>query len=160
MSGERASKINQECLQEKLMSQVKSGDTVKMHYTGKLENGEVFDSSRERDPLEFTIGSGKVMPGIEKGIIGMEIGDTRTIEIPPEDALGPRREDLVVEMKKSDFPEDMSFKIGQMMQMQRKDGDSLVVTIRDINGDNVTLDANHPLAGRTLVFDVELLEIA
>jgi FKBP-type peptidyl-prolyl cis-trans isomerase 2 len=142
------------------MGQAKDGDTVKLHYTGKLRNGEVFDSSKDSQPLKFTIGNGEVMPGIEKGIIGMEIGDTKTIEIPTEDALGPRREELVVDVERSDFPEDMTLSVGQRIQMRHEDGDPMILTVTDMKDNKITLDANHPLAGEALVFDVELVEIA
>ena len=142
------------------MSKAKSGDTVKVHYTGKLEDGNVFDTSRERQPLEFTIGSGNIMPGIEKGVIGMEIGDTKAIEIPAEEAFGVRREELVVEVKKNEFPNYVTPTVGQKLQIQQQDNDPIIVIITDVNEDTVTLDANHPLAGYTLFFDVELLEIS
>ncbi len=142
------------------MSQAKNGDTVKVHYTGKLENGTVFDTSKDRQPLEFTIGSGGIIPGFEKGIIGMEIGDTKTITVPPEEAYGPRRKDLVVDMKKTDLPEDITPAIGKRLRMQQKDGNPIEITITDMDEDTVTLDANHPLAGNRLVFEVELVEIA
>ncbi len=142
------------------MSQAKNGDTVKVHYTGKLENGTVFDTSKDRQPLEFTIGSGGIIPGFEKGIIGMEIGDTKTITVPPEAAYGPRRKDLVVDMKKTDLPEDITPAIGKRLRMRQKDGNPIKITITDMDEDTVTLDANHPLAGNRLVFEVELVEIA
>jgi len=141
------------------MSQAKDGDKVKVHYTGKLENGEVFDSSKDRQPLEFEIGGGNVMPGVEKGIIGMEIGDTKSIQIPPEDAFGPWRRELLVDLKRNEFPENMNLTVGQKLQMRHMDGDPLSLIITDVNEDTVTLDANHPLAGKTLVFDVELIGI-
>jgi len=142
------------------MTQAKHGDMVKVHYTGRLENGMVFDSSKDRQPIEFTIGSGNVIPGFEKGIIGMEIGETKTITIPPEEGYGPRREELIVDVKRSDFPENITPAIGQQLQIRQPSGNFISVTITDMNEDVVTLDANHPLAGSTLVFDVELIEIA
>jgi peptidylprolyl isomerase len=141
------------------MSKVKDGDTVKVHYTGKLENGDVFDSSRERDPFEFTVGNKAVIPGFEKGVVGMGVGDTKTIEIPPEEAYGAKQDELVVVVKKSEFPEDITPSIGQRLQIKQQDGNPVVVTITDLTEDNITLDANHPLAGYTLFFDVELIDI-
>jgi peptidylprolyl isomerase len=141
------------------MSQAKDGDKVKVHYTGKLENGEVIDSSKDRQPLEFEIGGGSVMPGVEKGIIGMEIGDTKSIQIPPEDAFGPWRRELLVDLRRNEFPENMNLTVGQTLQMRHTDGDPLSLIITDVNEETVTLDANHPLAGKTLVFDVELISI-
>ncbi len=142
------------------MSKVKDGDTVKVHYTGKLENGDVFDSSREQEPFEFTVGNKAVIPGFEKGVLGMEVGDTKTIEIPPEEAYGEKQDELVVEVKKSEFPEDITPSIGQRLQIKQGDGNPIVVTITDLTEDSITLDANHPLAGYTLFFDVEVIDIA
>jgi peptidylprolyl isomerase len=141
------------------MSKVKDGDTVKLHYTGKLENGDVFDSSREKEPFEFTVGNKAVIPGFEKGVVGMGVGDTKTIEIPPEQAYGAKRDELVVVVNKSDFPEDITPSVGQRLQIKQQDGNPVIVTITDLTEDSITLDANHPLAGFTLVFDVEIVEI-
>lgn len=142
------------------MSKVKDGDTVKVHYTGKLENGDVFDSSREQEPFEFTVGNKAVIPGFEKGVLGMEVGDTKTIEIPPEEAYGEKQDELVVEVKKSEFPEDITPTVGQRLQIKQGDGNPIVVTITDLTEESITLDANHPLAGYTLFFDVEVVDIA
>lgn len=142
------------------MSKVKDGDTVKVHYTGKLENGDVFDSSREQEPFEFTVGNRAVIPGFEKGVLGMEVGDTKTIEIPPEEAYGEKQDELVVEVKKSEFPEDITPTVGQRLQIKQGDGNPIVVTITDLTEESITLDANHPLAGYTLFFDVEVVDIA
>ena len=142
------------------MSKVKDGDTVKVHYTGKLENGDVFDSSREQEPFEFTVGNKAVIPGFEKGVLGMEVGDTKTIEIPPEEAYGEKQDELVVEVKKSEFPEDITPTVGQRLQIKQGDGNPIVVTITDLTEESITLDANHPLAGYTLFFDVEIVDIA
>ena len=141
------------------MSKAKDGDTVKVHYTGKLDNGEVFDTSKEREPFEFKIGGQAVIPGFEKGVVGMGVGDSKTIEISPEDAYGEKKEELVVEVQKSELPEDITPSVGQRLQIKQQDGNPIVVTITDMNEDNITLDANHPLAGYTLFFDVELVEI-
>ena len=141
------------------MSKVKEGDTVKVHYTGKLENGDVFDSSREREPFEFTVGDKDVIPGFEKGVVGMGVGDSKTIEIPPEEAYGAKRDELVVVVKKSEFPEDITPSIGQRLQIKQQDGNPVVVMITDLTEDSITLDANHPLAGYTLFFDVEIIDI-
>ncbi|HDZ24044.1 MAG TPA: peptidylprolyl isomerase [Desulfobacteraceae bacterium] len=142
------------------MSKAKDGDTVKVHYTGQLENGEVFDSSRQRDPLEFVIGSGNVIPGFENGIIDMEVGDSKRITISPEEGYGERREELVVKVIRNEFPEHISPAVGQQLQIKQGEGDVLNVNITALDEESVTLDANHPLAGHTLLFDVELMEIA
>ena len=142
------------------MGQAKNGDTVKVHFTGRLENGEVFSNSKDDQPLEFTLGSGKIIPGFEEGIIGMEVGETKTITVPPEEAYGPRRKELIVDVEKTDLPENITPAIGEQIQIRQKDGNPIKVTITDMNEDTVTLDANHPLAGNTLFFHVELVEIA
>jgi peptidylprolyl isomerase len=141
------------------MSKVKDGDIVKVHYTGKLENGDVFDSSREKEPFEFTVGNKAVIPGFEKGVVGMGVGDTKTIEIPPEEAYGAKQDELVVVVNKSEFPDDITPSVGQRLQIKQQDGNPVVVTITDLTEDSITLDANHPLAGYTLFFDVEVVDI-
>jgi peptidylprolyl isomerase len=142
------------------MSQAKSGDKVKVHYTGKFEDGEVFDSSEGREPLEFTLGEGNVIPGFDNGVIGMDLNDKKSITIPPDDAYGQRRDDMVLEVKKTDFPENITPELGQQLQMTNPNGQAVNVVITDVKEETVTLDANHPLAGKTLVFEIELVEIA
>ena len=141
------------------MSKVKDGDTVKVHYTGKLEDGTVFDSSKEDEPLELTIGAGNVIEGFEKGVIGMERGSSKTVTIPPEEAYGSMNEELVAKVKKENFPENITPVIGEQLQLKQQDGNIVNVTITEIEGDTVILDANHPLSGKTLIFDIELVEI-
>lgn len=142
------------------MSKVKDGDTVKVHYTGKLtEEGTVFDSSREREPLEFTLGEGQLIPGFEKAVIGMEAGDNTTVDIESEDAYGARREDLELEVSKSDLPDNIDPEPGMQLQMQQQNGQAIPVQITAVEDDYVKLDANHPLAGKDLTFDIELIEI-
>ncbi|HID72290.1 MAG TPA: peptidylprolyl isomerase [Thermoplasmata archaeon] len=141
------------------MTQAKDGDTVRVHYTGKLEDGSVFDTSRGGEPLEFTIGAGQIIPGFEKAIIGMEPGNSKTIKIPSEEAYGPRREDMMVVVEKSQFPEDIKPVVGQELQIRQGDGLAIPVTVVEVTESKVTLDANHPLAGKDLTFDIELIEI-
>jgi peptidylprolyl isomerase len=141
------------------MSQAKDKDTVKVHYTGKLEDGSVFDSSTGREPLEFTLGTGSVIPGFDQGIVGMAIGETKTITITPDDAYGPLRKDLVIEVKKSDIPGEIDTSVGQRLQIPQPEGQPIPVVITEVTDETITLDANHPLAGKTLIFDVELVEI-
>ena len=142
------------------MGQAQEGDTVKVHYTGKLDNGLVFDSSQDREPLEFKIGAGQVIPGFEKGIIGMEVGQSKTVKLPPEEAYGPQREELIAEVKKADIPENIKPSVGQRLSLRQPDGNTVNVTISDVNEESITLDANHSLAGKTLIFDIELVEIS
>jgi len=143
------------------LSKVKDGDTVKVHYTGTLtEEGTVFDSSEDREPLEFTLGEGKLIPGFEKAVVGMEQGDETTVEIESGDAYGQRREDLELEVAKSDLPDNIDPEVGMQLQMQQQeDGQAIPVQITAVEDEFVKLDANHPLAGKDLTFDIELVEI-
>jgi peptidylprolyl isomerase len=141
------------------MSQAKNGDTVKMHFTGRLQNGEVFSKSEEDQPIELTLGTGELIPGVETGIVGMEVGEKKTITVPPEQAYGPRQEELVVQVKRSDLPEHISPSIGKPLRIRQSDGNDIQVFIADMTENTVTLDGNHPLAGLTLFFDLELVEI-
>ena len=141
------------------MAQAKYGDTVKVHYTGKLDDGTVFDASVNGDPLQFTIGSGQIIPGFEQAVVGMNPGESKTVKIPAEDAYGQRREDLVLEIEKSQLPEGLKPEVGLQLQSRQPDGRIIVLTIADISESHVTLDANHPLAGKDLTFDIQLVEI-
>lgn len=143
------------------MSKVKDGDTVKVHYTGKLtDDGTVFDSSEEREPIEFTLGEGQLIPGFEEAVIGMEEGDDTTVEIDSENAYGERREDLELEVAKDDLPDNVDPQAGMQLQMQQQeDGRAIPVQITAVEDDYVQLDANHPLAGKDLTFDIELVEL-
>lgn len=141
------------------MKQVKSGDKVKVHYHGKLTNGETFDSSEGRAPLEFEVGSGMVIKGFDDGVTGMQVGDKKTINIPFSEAYGPRNPEMVIEMPKDRFPPDMQLEQGMPLMMSDGSGQNFQVTVVEIKPESVTLDANHPLAGQDLVFDLELMEI-
>ena len=141
------------------MTQVKDGDTVKIHYTGKLDDGTLFDTSADDDPLEFTVGKHEVIPGMEDALIGMEPGDEKTITIPSENAYGPYHEEMVVVVNRSEFPEEMEIEVDQQLSVVLEDEQSIIVTVTEIDGDNVTLDANHPLAGEDLTFEIQLVEI-
>ncbi len=142
------------------MTQAKQGDKVKVDYTGKLKNGSVFDSSASREPLEFMIGNGQVIPDFEDAVVGMNPGDSKTIEIPAVRAYGPRHEDLVIAIDREQFPPDINPEVGDQLQISQPDGRASVVTVTDINDSSVTLDANHPLAGEDLTFDIQLVEVA
>ena len=140
-------------------SGAKVGDHVKIHYTGMLGDGTVFDSSVDREPLEFTLGDGSVIPGFEQGILGMNIGDSKTITIPVDSGYGPRHEEFVVNVAKTNFPPDLKVEVGQQLQMQQPDGRAMNVMVLEVGEDSVRIDANHPLAGQVLIFDLELVEI-
>jgi peptidylprolyl isomerase len=137
----------------------KEGDTVKVHYTGKLEDGMAFDSSEGAEPLEFTIGAGRMIPGFEEGVIGMAPGETKEVRLPPEKAYGHYRDDRIIVVDKKDFPEDVVPEIGKELEICTQDGRVVAMQVSDIEGDKVTLDANHPLVERTLTFDIKLVEI-
>ncbi|WP_369328342.1 FKBP-type peptidyl-prolyl cis-trans isomerase [Danxiaibacter flavus] len=141
------------------MQQVKQGDKVRVHYHGKLTDGTTFDSSEGREPLEFEVGSGMVIPGFDNGVLGMSVGDKRTVEIPAEEAYGPRNDQYITEFPKDRFPEDMTPEVGMQLAMSDGQGQQIPVVITEVLEDVVVLDANHPLAGEDLVFDIELVEI-
>jgi len=141
------------------MAQAKSGDTVKVHYTGKLDDGSVFDSSADREPLQLTIGESRIIPVFEQAIIGMEPGELKNIKIPSEQAYGPHREELVRTVDRSILPADLEPKVGQRLNATHVDGRTIVVRVKGFSESSLTLDANHPLAGEDLTFDIELIEI-
>jgi FKBP-type peptidyl-prolyl cis-trans isomerase 2 len=141
------------------MAQVKSGDTIKVHYHGKLTSGETFDSSEGREPLEFEVGSGMVIKGFDDGVTGMNVGEKKTVNIPVDEAYGPRNPEMVIEMPKERFPQDMEIAVGMPLGMSDQNGQQYQVTIVEIKEEVVMLDANHPLAGQDLTFDLELVEI-
>lgn len=141
------------------MSQAKQGDEVKVNYTGRLEDGTVFDSSEGREPLAFTLGNGQVIPGFDAAVDGMAIGDSKTITIPCADAYGPYREDMVLNVPREQLPEGLEPEVGQQLQMGQSEESMLVVSVTEVADDSITLDANHPLAGKDLTFDVQLVEI-
>ena len=141
------------------MAQAKQGDTVRLHYVGKLQDGTVFDTSRERHPLQFTIGNGQVIAGFEQAVIGMNIGEAKTARIPMEQAYGPRRDDLVVNMDRGQLPPGLDPKVGQRLELTQTDDQVSLVTVTGVTESTLTLDANHPLAGRDLTFDITLVEI-
>lgn len=137
----------------------RQGDTVRVHYTGALEDGTVFDSSEERGPLEFTIGGGRLIAGFEQTVVGMTPGETRSTRIKASDAYGAYREDLVIEVDRDRFPPDLEPEVGLQLEVRRPDGVTQLFMITETSESNVTLDANHPLAGHDLIFDIRLVEI-
>jgi FKBP-type peptidyl-prolyl cis-trans isomerase 2 len=141
------------------MARAKTGDKVKVHFEGSLENGTVFGLATDEDPFEFTIGEKNMLPGFENAVIGMQKGDTKTITLPPEEAYGPYKEEHVYMTDRSGFPPDINLEVGKRLKVRLKDGQIAVVTIKHITDDNVVLDVNDPLAGKTLTFNIELVEI-
>jgi peptidylprolyl isomerase len=142
------------------MAQATKGDKVKVHYTGKLDDGTEFDSSRGRDPLEFTVGAGQMIPGFEAGVAGMDVGETKSVKITSDQAYGPRHDEMIVTVDRGEFPADVAPAIGDQFQMRHETGQVITVTVTGVEDDKVILDANHPLAGEDLNFDIELVEIA
>ena len=140
--------------------QAKKGDTAKVHYTGRLESGEVFDSSRDGDPLEFEVGSGQVIAGFDEGVEGMTVGDHKTIEIEPGEAYGQRVDALIQAIGREGINLDREPEVGMRLGLQLPDGNEIPVTITDVTPDSITIDANHPLAGQKLIFDVELIDVS
>jgi len=141
------------------MSQANTGDIVKIHYTGTLEDGKQFDSSEGREPLQFELGAGQVVPGFDKAVSGMTVGDTKSVTIAPEDAYGERNEQAVQEVPKSALPEELEPEAGMMLQAQNQNGQPVQLTVVAVNDESITVDANHPLAGKTLNFDINLVAI-
>jgi len=141
------------------LSQVKEGDKVKVHYTGTLDDGSVFDSSKERQPLEFQIGSGQIIPGFEKAVLELNPGDSTRVDIPSAEAYGDVREDMIVNVEREKLPADIDPEVGMQLQLQQPDGNALPVVVSEVSESHVTIDANHPLAGRDLTFEIELLEV-
>jgi peptidylprolyl isomerase len=141
------------------MAQAQSGDLVKVHYTGRLADGTIFDTSRQRDPLEFTLGGGEILPGVEQAVLGMTAGEAKSITIPAAQAYGPHQPERVIEIKRHQLPPDIQPELGQHLHMQRQDGETLEVVVTALTEGHITLDANHPLAGHDLRFDLQLVEI-
>jgi len=146
-------------MKEEKMGKVEKGNTVRVHYTGKFENGEIFDTSVNRTPLEFIVGNGQVIKGFDEAVIGMKIGEKKTVNIPFEEAYGPHMDELVFTFEKQSLPENLNPEIGQKLQLVTGDGKRVNVTIIAVSETDITLDANHPLAGKNLVFEIELVEI-
>jgi peptidylprolyl isomerase len=141
------------------MQAVKNGDTVRVHYHGRLTDGTTFDSSEGRDPLEFKVGAGMVIKGFDNGVVDMKVGDKRTLNIPVEEAYGPKNDELIMEFPKENIPADLNPQVGMDLQMSNPQGQVFPVKVAAISNDFITLDANHPLAGEALIFDIELVEI-
>jgi len=141
------------------MAEAESGDTVKVHYKGTLDDGTVFDDSHDGDPIEFTIGDEELIPGFEEAVIGMQEEENKEVHIPQDEAYGEHREDLVATIDRSELPDDMDVEEGQHLRMEGQNGQTMIVRVVDMDEETVTLDGNHPLAGEDLTFNIELLEI-
>jgi FKBP-type peptidyl-prolyl cis-trans isomerase 2 len=141
------------------MSVVATGNKVKIHYTGTFDDGEVFDSSREVDPLEFEVGAGQVIPGFDNAVVGMAVGESKQVRLLEDEAYGPYNPEMVFDADPSQFEEGLALEVGQQFQTQMEDGTPLLLTVKSVEGDKITLDANHPMAGKVLNFDLEVVEI-
>lgn len=141
------------------MANPQKGDTVRVHYTGTLPDGEQFDSSRGGDPLEFKLGEGQIIPGFEAAVLTLVPGESTQAAIPPDEGYGPHRPELLVELEREQFPTDMELEVGQTLQLNDQEGNPVVVRVAELGEEAVRLDANHPLAGQELTFDIELVEI-
>ena len=135
------------------------GDTVRIHYTGTLEDSTVFDSSLERDPLEVTLGEGMLIPGFEEAVRGMHVGQSKTVTISPEEAYGPHLDEMVLVIEREQLPPELNPVVGQQLQMPQQDGRVIIALVTDVSETTITVDANHPLAGKDLTFEIELVEI-
>jgi len=142
------------------MAQVKNGNTVKVHYTGKLADGTVFDSSTQGDALQFTLGSGQLIPGFEKAVLGMDVGEEKTFTIPAAEAYGEHNTELVFVVDRSSLPANVEPAIGRRFQIRQQDGSVTAVTVSALSEAKVTFDANHPLAGKDLTFEIQIVEVA
>ena len=140
------------------MSHAKPGDTVRLHYTGTLDDGSEFDSSRGREPLEFTLGAGQVIPGFDEAVSGMRVGERKTVTIPADQAYGVRQEELILAVPRAQVPPHIALEVGQELQLSQE-GHAFQVTVREVTDEQVVLDGNHPLAGEALTFALELVEI-
>ena len=141
------------------MSQVKQNDTVKVHYTGKLVDGQVFDTSEGKEPIEFTLGLGQLIPGFEKGLLDMKVNERKTIHIPKEEAYGEPRAELVQEVEKSQLPEEITPEVGMGLVSKTPDGQEMNLVVSEVKENTIVVDGNHPLAGKDLIFDLEVVEI-
>lgn len=141
------------------MSKVKEKDTVRVHYTGKLDNGEVFDSSVDREPIEFNLGEGQLIPGFEKGLIDMAVNEKKTLNIPMAEAYGAHSEELIQEVPSNELPEEVKPEVGMKLMSKLPDGREIPLTVTEVKEESIMVDANHPLAGKDLTFDLELIEI-
>jgi FKBP-type peptidyl-prolyl cis-trans isomerase 2 len=151
--------LNSKGRREKL-AKAKHGDILKVHYTCKLKSGEIIDTSTKGEPLEIKLGDGQVIPSVEKALIGMDLGESKTAKIPAKDAYGPYREDLLIEIDKNRLPQNLSPQVGQRLSINKVDGQKMIVSIAKVSGSRVTLDGNHPLAGKDITVDLKLLEIS
>lgn len=138
---------------------IETGNQVSVHYTGTFDDGEVFDSSQGRDPLSFKVGAGQMIQGFDQAVLGMRQGESKKITLGPDEAYGPRNEELLIDIPNANFPDDMKLEVGMMLQMSNEQGQPVPATIAEINEESVKMDVNHPMAGKTLNFEIEIVEV-
>ncbi len=138
---------------------IETGHKVSVHYTGTFEDGEIFDSSKDRGPLDFEVGAGQMIKGFDAAVVGMKVGDAKQITLAPEDAYGPRNDEMMIDLPRTSFPEDMEITEGMQLQLTNPDGQPVPAMVAVIGEENVTMDVNHPMAGKTLTFDIEIVEV-
>jgi len=141
------------------MSQAKKGDSIKVHYTGKLDDGTVFDSSVGREPLDFTVGAGQLIAGFDEAVVGMAVGEKKSVRIEAEQAYGPHQPEMTLQAPRTELPADIQPELGMQLEASQEGGHSMVVTVVEVTDESVTFDANHPLAGKALTFDIEVVEL-
>lgn len=141
------------------MTKAKKGDKVKVHYTGKFTDETVFDSSATRDPMEFELGSGQMIEGFDEAVEGMEVNEKKTVRLPPDQAYGPKRDELMITVSKKEVFNDMEVQVGQKFEIPQEGSQPVVVEVDEVDGDKVVLNGNHPMAGKELIFDIQLIEI-
>jgi peptidylprolyl isomerase len=141
------------------MAEAKQGDTVKVHYTVRLEDGTILGSTTNHEPLQFTIGEGEILPGFEEAIVGMNPGESKTVQVPADGAFGPHQEEMIVVVGRNRLPADLKPKAGESLLFRQEDGKTITVMVTDVSESSVTIDANHPLAGKDLTFDIQFVEI-
>ncbi|MGD0624923.1 MAG: peptidylprolyl isomerase [Thermodesulfobacteriota bacterium] len=141
------------------MAEAKQGDTVKVHYTVRLEDGTILGSTTNHEPLQFTIGEGEILPGFEGAIVGMNPGESKTVQVPADEAFGQHQEEMIVVVGRNRLPADLEPKAGESLLFRQEDGKTITVMVTDVSESSVTIDANHPLAGKDLTFDIQFLEI-
>ncbi len=138
---------------------IAAGNQVSVHYTGTFDDGEIFDSSQDREPLAFEVGAGQMIQGFDLAVLGMKQGESKKITLAPEDAYGPRSEELIIDIPNTNFPDDLKLEVGMMLQMTNQSGQPIPATVVEINEESVKMDVNHPMAGKTLNFDIEIVEV-
>ncbi len=138
---------------------IEDGHKISVHYIGTFEDGEMFDSSRERGPLDFEVGAGQMIKGFDLAVVGMKVGESKQITLAPEEAYGPRNEEMLIEMPLKNFPQDMELTEGMQLQLTNPNGQPVPAMVAKVEEEHVTMDVNHPMAGKTLVFDIEIVEI-